>query len=449
MQNTARTGRYLAKNAETHTAIRSAVSDMPKSEVRRTNTHPFVTSSLRPHDRINIDTFHVGTEDEHGNKFVVVIVDTCTRWVELYPIPNKEADTIAFALIKHFGRYGPPKVILTDQGTEYYNKVMKFLTKWQSIHYQTTPIAHSHEHNSRVERVNKELKRHLINYCEEVAERGLWSFALPAVQYIINTTRNAQTNYTPFELLFGPAVNSNPLHLESEDIPETILEASEWMVEQRRIHEDMLSKARQLQQELDREHLESRPPEEVNFAAGDYVLVGYPDSFFAGSAKPPTKLLPYRKGPMKILEISGDAYTVLDLVSRNASTVHVSRIYPFYYDPSRVDPENIALRDSEEFVVESIIDDTIDNQSKRKWQFRVRWKGYDESADTWSSWDSLKDVGVLHDYLRSQGRTDAIPRSHQSLNDRTKKSETPLLNSDTTTPTNTKTNQRKRKRTAT
>ena len=32
---------------------------------------------------------------------------------------------------------------------------------------------------------------------------------------------------------------------------------------------------------------------------------------------------------MKILEISGDAYTVLDLVSRNASTVHVSRIYPF------------------------------------------------------------------------------------------------------------------------
>ena len=182
--------------------------------------------------------------------------------------------------------------------------------------------------------------------------------------------------------------------------------------EQRRIHEDMLAKARQLQQELDKEHLESRPPEEVNFAAGDYVLVGYPDSFFAGSAKPPTKLLPYRKGPMKILEISGDAYTVLDLVSRNASTVPVSRIYPFYYDPSRVDPENIALRDSEEFVVESIIDDTIDNQSKRKWQFRVRWKGYDESADTWSSWNSQKDVGVLHDYFRSQGRADAIPRGH-------------------------------------
>jgi hypothetical protein len=101
----------------------------------------------------------VGQEDEHGNNHVVVIVDTCTRWVELYPIPNKEADTIAFALIQHFGRFGPPTEILTDQGTEYYNRVMKFLAKWQHIHYQTTPIAHSHEHNARVERVNKELKR--------------------------------------------------------------------------------------------------------------------------------------------------------------------------------------------------------------------------------------------------------------------------------------------------
>jgi hypothetical protein len=127
---------------------------------------------------------------------------------------------------------------------------------------------------------------------------------------------------------------------------------------------------------------------------------------------------------MKILDINNDSYTVLDLVSRNAQTVHVSRVYPFYYDTSRVDPENVALRDTEEFVVDSIVDDTMDENSKRKWRFRVRWKGYDESNDTWSSWDSLKDVGVLHDYLRSQGRAYAIPRSHQTLQDRIKKAPT-------------------------
>ena len=61
---------------------------------------------------------------------------------------------------------------------------------------------------------------------------------------------------------------------------------------------------------------------------------------------------------MKILEIKDDFYTVLDFVSRNAQTVYVSRVYSFYYDPSRVDPENVALRNTEEFVVESIVDDT-------------------------------------------------------------------------------------------
>ena len=54
--------------------------------------------------------------------------------------------------------------------------------------------------------------------------------------------------------------------------------------------------------------------------------------------------------------------------------------------------------------MESIVDDTIDQNSKRKWRFRVRWKGYDESNDIWLSWDLLKHVGILHGYLRSQGQ---------------------------------------------
>jgi len=83
---------------------------------------------------------------------------------------------------------------------------------------------------------------------------------------------------------------------------------------------------------------------------------------------------------MKILDVNNDSYTVLDLVSRNAQTVHVSRVYPFYYDPSRVDPENVALRD-----------------------------------------------------LRSQGRAYAIPRSHQTLQDRTKKATTTNTNQSTET----------------
>ena len=66
---------------------------------------------------------------------------------------------------------------------------------------------------------------------------------------------------------------------------------------------------------------------------------------------------------MKITDVKGDAYELLDLVSRQSHSVHVFRVYPFWYDDTRIDPENIALCDAEEYVV----DDTIDDRSKKQW----------------------------------------------------------------------------------
>ena len=42
-----------------------------------------------------------------------------------------------------------------------------------------------------------------------------------------------------------------------------------------------------------------------------------------------------------------DAYTVLDIVSRRNQVMHISRLYLFFYDDIRIDPENIIFRDSE------------------------------------------------------------------------------------------------------
>ena len=132
--------------------------------------------------------------------------------------------------------------------------------------------------------------------------------------------------------------------------------------------------------------------------------------------------MPIRKGPMKVVERNKDAYSVLDIVSRRIHEVHISRLFPFFYDDTRVDPETIALRDSEEFVVESIIDDTNDTEiPKTQWQFQIRWKGYDESKDTWGSWNSLKHVEALHQYLRANGFSQYIPVSHQKLVDKKQK----------------------------
>ncbi len=386
------------------------------------NTIPFTTASHRPHARLNVDTFIVNSEEIDGNKAVVVIVDTCTRWVELYPVPSLEQEYVAFALLQHFGRYGPPQELLTDQGSEYLNKTVQAICKSQAIKQMNTTIAHSHEQNARVERVNKELKRHLVNYCQDNRIRNHWTRALPAVQYIINSTKNQQTGYTPFELLFGPAINDRQFNLNpvlQENMAET--EFTEWFSKQQQIHANILEQAIELQKSLDEQHIQELTLVPTSYEIGTYVLVAYPDSGI-NSGRPPNKLMPIRKGPMKIIEREGDAYTILDLVTRRPETVHISRIFPFIYDSTRVDPENIALRDREEFEVERILDDTIDvSLSTRHWQFQVLWKGYDISEASWVSWNTLKDVGVLHEYLRLKGLSQYIPLSHRKPEDNKKR----------------------------
>ena len=129
--------------------------------------------------------------------------------------------------------------------------------------------------------------------------------------------------------------------------------------------------------------------------------------------------MPLRKGPMKVIDKDIDAYTVLDLVTRRAEVIHLSRMFPFLYDATKIDPENIALRDREEFVVGEILDDTIDLSLPTKlWKFLVLWKGYDIQEASWVSWNNLKDVGVLHQYMRTKRLGRYIPRAHQKPEDR-------------------------------
>ena len=61
-----------------------------------------------------------------------------------------------------------------------------------------------------------------------------------------------------------------------------------------------------------------------------------------GRGRPLNKLQTILKGPMKVINVVNDAYELLDLVSRWVDTVHVSRLHPFKYVATMVDPENVT-----------------------------------------------------------------------------------------------------------
>ena len=72
----------------------------------------------------------------------------------MYPIPDYTEQVAALKLLEHFGRYGPPKMILTDRGAQFANKLVKIVCDTFGVEYLKTPIAHSHESNAKVENAN-------------------------------------------------------------------------------------------------------------------------------------------------------------------------------------------------------------------------------------------------------------------------------------------------------
>lgn len=64
----------------------------------------------------------------------------------------------------------------------------------------------------------------------------------------------------------------------------------------------------------------------------------------------------------------------------------------------------IRQRDSNEWMVESVVDHVGDPKSKSKMDFLVKWVGLDSSFNRWLPWRAIRDNIKLHEYLRKKGK---------------------------------------------
>ena len=73
-----------------------------------------------PFERIGIDILGPLPETFHGNKYIVVIGDYFSKWIEAFATPDQEAETVANVLVDSFiSHYGVPKQIHSDQGSHF------------------------------------------------------------------------------------------------------------------------------------------------------------------------------------------------------------------------------------------------------------------------------------------------------------------------------------------
>ena len=114
------TKRRLSDPTTTDRMISEFIRQCPSCQVMSRlripiKTHLFTCASYNPFEVLHLD--HIGPlrPDIHGNMFILVIIDAFSRWVELYPTKSTTAVESASCIFQHFGRFGNPEVVHTDQ----------------------------------------------------------------------------------------------------------------------------------------------------------------------------------------------------------------------------------------------------------------------------------------------------------------------------------------------
>lgn len=124
-----------------------------------------------------------------------------TKYITLIPIPTKEANVIAKALVENFILiYGTFLELKSDQGTEYKNEVLDQICKLLQIK-QTFATAYHPQTMGSLERNHRCLNEYLRSFASE--HHTNWDDWLQFYAFNYNSTPHADHGYTPYELVFG------------------------------------------------------------------------------------------------------------------------------------------------------------------------------------------------------------------------------------------------------
>ena len=172
-----------------------------QQEKARVQSYPLHMTEIpdQPFDKIAMDLVTDFTESNKGNKHILTIIDLLMGWPEAIPIPNKSADTITKAFIRHYlPRHLCPRFMLLDNGTEFKNQIFDRVTKDLSIERIFSAPYHP-QSNGKLETFHKFLKPTLKKMCAE--DQDNWDDYVKTS--LRNIQRSSKPNYRRITILFG------------------------------------------------------------------------------------------------------------------------------------------------------------------------------------------------------------------------------------------------------
>ena len=175
-----------------------------KKETRRRRASLQSYHAGCPMERVHLDILGPFPTSTQGNKYILVVMDQFTKWVEAYALPDQGAETTARALVYEFiSRYGAPLTIHTDQGRNFESELFRRVCSLFEV-TKTRMTPYHPASNGLVERFNRTLLQMLRSYVQ--LDQRDWDVHLPLLTAAYRATTHASTGLTPNKLMFGREV---------------------------------------------------------------------------------------------------------------------------------------------------------------------------------------------------------------------------------------------------
>ena len=157
----------------------------------------------QPFVKIAIDIVGPLNITKSRNRYILTIVDLCTRWPEAIPLKTVTTEEVQNALLTVFYRMGFPETILSDNGSQFTSDIFKKVSTLLGIKICHSSVYHAMS-NGCVERFNGTLKEMLRKV---TFDRPLdWDTYLQAILFAYREVPHTTTGYSPFELMYGRKV---------------------------------------------------------------------------------------------------------------------------------------------------------------------------------------------------------------------------------------------------
>ena len=287
---------------------------------------PGLTSAIPPPhqigDFIAMDFAGPLSNTAKGNKYIILAIDLLSKFVHGKAVPEANADqVILFFTETILAVQGPPKFILTDNGTCFLAYKTQNAFRSQGCKLINSSAWHPQAHGI-IERQFSTLKAALRAYIQDTA-MSQWDIYLPSLLYALNSSYKDAIKATPYEVVYCKKPRS-PFEVQLPRLArlkdQDRARQAAVMREQARL---AILRAQKIFQARSNQRRES-----VSYEPGDLVLLK------KGMAPRGVteKLYCFWRGPYLVLEVTSPVNVKIALPNEidKAQIVHVERVKRYY-----------------------------------------------------------------------------------------------------------------------